>query len=124
MKHLIAPLALILFLASYGDSIAKSPQISCVTNTNKASCEENTACQWAASKSKCKKVKASQASGTGKAAQPTKAKTAHPAKAKADGGPPPESGCNVHRSESYCENDTANKCHWDYKTIHCRAGGD
>ena len=81
----------------------------------------DTACQWVAAKSKCKKVKASQTSGKAKAAQPAKAEAAQePWKAETK---LPYHDCSVHRSQSYCENDTANNCHWGDKSAQCLGPG-
>lgn len=120
VKYLVAPSALVLFLAVYGNSIA-GPESSCGGHADSASCVNDTACQWVAAKSKCKKVKASQTSGKAKAAQPAKAKaTQEPWKAETK---LPYHDCSVHKGQGYCENDTANNCHWGDKSAQCLGPG-
>ncbi len=116
--YLVAPSVLILFLASYGDCIAKSASSKCVSHTDQASCEAD-ACRWVAKKSQCKTAKAGEAPAKASPNSPIKA-APEPWKAETH---IPFSDCSVHRSESYCENDTTNKCHWGDKSAQCLGPG-
>ena len=116
VKYLVAPSALVLFLAVCGNSFA-GPESSCVGHSDSASCENDAACQRVAAKSKCKKVNASEAPG--KASAPAQA-APEPGKAETK---IPYQDCSVHKGEGYCENDTPNKCHWGHKSASCLAPG-
>jgi hypothetical protein len=118
IKSFVASSVLILFLASYGDCIAKPAPSKCVSHTDQASCEED-ACRWAAKKSQCKNAKAGKAPAKASPSSPIKA-APEPWKAETK---IPFSDCSVHRSESYCENDTTNKCHWGTMSAQCLGPG-